>query len=119
MRIITGYLKPTRGEVWVADHDMVVNSLEGRRVIGYLPEAAPLYNDMTTRNYLYYVARLRGLDKQRTRRRLEEVVETRGLEEYVDVIVGKLSKGFRQRVGLAQLRTPSPTRTRAGRVRAS
>ena len=102
MRIVTGFLMPTSGEVSVAGHDMRTHSLEARRLIGYMPEIVPLYTDMTTRAYLTYVARLRGLDKKRSRIRVGEVVEICHLEEYVDVILGKLSKGFRQRVGLAQ-----------------
>ena len=102
MRIITGYLMPTRGDVWVGDYNMMNNSLDGRRLIGYMPEIVPLYTDMSTRAYLHFVARLRGLDKKRTKTRIDEVVEICHLEDYIDVIVGKLSKGFRQRVGLAQ-----------------
>ena len=102
MRIITGFLMPTRGDVWIGDHNMATNSLEGRRLIGYLPEVVPLYLDMTTRAYLQFAARIRGLDKSTTRRRIDAVVEQCGLEEYIDVLLSKLSKGFRQRVGLAQ-----------------
>ena len=102
MRMITGYLMPTSGEVSVAGHDMRTNSLEARRLIGYMPEIVPLYTDMTTRRYLEYVARLRGLDTKTLRTRTDEVVEVCHLEEYIDVILSKLSKGFRQRVGLAQ-----------------
>ena len=102
MRMITGYLMPTSGEVSVADYDMRTHSLEARRLIGYMPEIVPLYTDMTTRRYLEYVGRLRGLDKRRVRIRTAEVVEICHLEEYIDVILSKLSKGFRQRVGLAQ-----------------
>ena len=102
MRIITGFLMPTRGDVWVAEHNMSSHSLDGRRHIGYLPEAIPLYTDMTTRAYLEFIAKLRGLDKDRIRTRIDEVVEICHLEEYIDVIIGKLSKGFRQRVGVAQ-----------------
>ena len=102
MRIITGYLMPTRGDVWIADHNMATHSLDGRRLIGYLPEVTPLYTDMTTRAYLEFAARLRGLDRNRSRSRVEEVVEQFALQEYVDVLLGKLSRGFRQRVGLAQ-----------------
>jgi ABC-2 type transport system ATP-binding protein len=93
---------PTRGDVWVADHHMAKESLEGRRQIGYLPETVPLYLDMTTRAYLEYAARLRGLDKASASRRVDEVVEICALQEYVNSILSKLSKGFRQRVGLAQ-----------------
>lgn len=102
MRIIAGYLMPTRGDVWVADHDMSRESLEGRRLIGYMPEIVPIYTDMSTREYLTYVGRLRGLDRKRTKVRIDEVVAVCHLEEYVDVILARLSKGFRQRVGLAQ-----------------
>ena len=102
MRIITGYLMPTRGDVWVAENNMMSNSLDGRRLIGYMPEIVPLYTDMTTRAYLNFVARLRGLDKKKTKTRIDAVVQTCHLEDYIDVIVRKLSKGFRQRVGLAQ-----------------
>jgi ABC-2 type transport system ATP-binding protein len=102
MRIIAGYLMPTRGDVWVADYNMASHSLDGRRLIGYMPEIVPLYTNMTTRAYLYFVARLRGLHKKRTKIRIDEVVEICHLENYIDVIIGKLSKGFRQRVGLAQ-----------------
>ncbi len=102
MRIITGFLAPTRGNVWVAGYDMLSHSLEARQHIGYLPETVPLYTDMTVRSYLDFCARLRGLDKQKIKTRIEEVVDTCHLEEYIDVIIGKLSKGFRQRVGVAQ-----------------
>lgn len=102
MRIITGFLMPTRGDAWIADCNMLTNSLEGRRHIGYLPEAIPLYTDMTVRAYLEFSAKLKGLDKDRTNSRVEEVVDICHLEEYVDVIIGKLSRGFRQRVGVAQ-----------------
>jgi ABC-2 type transport system ATP-binding protein len=102
MRMITGYLMPTRGDVWIADYNMASHSLDGRRLIGYMPEVVPLYTDMTIRSYLDFVARLRGLDRKRTKSRIDEVVGICSLEEYIDVLLGKLSKGFRQRVGLAQ-----------------
>jgi ABC-2 type transport system ATP-binding protein len=102
MRILTGFLMPTSGDAWIADHNMATDSLAGRRLIGYLPEIVPLYTDMTTRAYLDFAGRIRGLDKKTCRKRVEEVVERCGLEEYVDVLLRKLSKGYRQRVGLAQ-----------------
>jgi ABC-2 type transport system ATP-binding protein len=102
MRIITGYLMPTRGDVWIAGYNMASHSLDGRRLIGYLPENVPLYLDMTTRAYLRYAARLRGLNKSRTRSRVDDIVQQCGLQEYIGVTLGKLSKGFKQRVGLAQ-----------------
>jgi len=102
MRILTGFLMPTSGDAWVADCNMADNSLEGRRHLGYLPEAIPLYTDMTVRAYLDFAARLRGLDKATTRTRIDDVVEICHLEEYIDVLITKLSRGFCQRVGVAQ-----------------
>ena len=102
MRILTGFLAPTRGDVWIADHNVITNSLEARQHIGYFPETVPLYTDMPVRSYLDFCARLRGLDKNRIKTRIDDVVEICHLEEYIDVIIGKLSKGFRQRVGVAQ-----------------
>ncbi|MBN1643216.1 MAG: ATP-binding cassette domain-containing protein, partial [Dehalococcoidales bacterium] len=102
MRILTGFLMPTRGETWIADCNMVTNSLEGRKNIGYMPESVPLYTDMTIREYLTFFGRLRGLDGKHINHRVSEVIGLCNLGEYTDVIIGKLSKGFRQRVGLAQ-----------------
>lgn len=102
MRILTGYLGPTQGSASVAGYNVISHSLEARRHIGYLPEAIPLYTDMTVRSYLDFMARLRGLGRERTRKRIGEVVGLCHLEEYIDVLIGKLSRGFRQRVGIAQ-----------------
>jgi ABC-2 type transport system ATP-binding protein len=102
MRILTGFLAPTRGDVWIAGHNMLSNSLEARQLIGYLPETVPLYTDMTVRSFLEFMARLKGLDNNKISSRISEVVDICHLEEYIDVIIGKLSKGFKQRVGLAQ-----------------
>ncbi len=102
MRILTGFLVPTRGNVWVADYNMLSHSLEARQRIGYFPETVPLYRDETVRSYLDFLAEIRGLDKNRRKARIEDVVDVCHLEEYVDVLIGKLSKGFRQRVGVAQ-----------------
>jgi len=102
MRILTGFLMPTRGDVWVAGHNMAQNSLEGRRHIGYLPEAIPLYTDVTVRSYLEFAGRIRGMDRDQVRTRIDDVVDLCHLEEYIDVLIGKLSRGFRQRVGVAQ-----------------
>ena len=102
MRAITGYLIPTEGEVWVAECNMRNDPLQARQHIGYLPETIPLYTDMTTRDYLSFAAKLRGLDSKAAQRGIDEVVDVCQLEEYLDVLTGKLSKGFRQRVGLAQ-----------------
>jgi ABC-2 type transport system ATP-binding protein len=97
MRVLTGFLMPTSGDAWIADCDMATNSLEGRQHIGYLPEAIPLYTDVTVRSYLDFAGRLRGLDKYQIKERINDVVELCHLEEYIDVLIGKLSRGFRQR----------------------
>ena len=102
MRILTGFLAPTTGEVKVAGYDMLTQSLEARRLIGYLPESVPLYTDMTVHGYLEFLARLRGVPGDILSSRVDGVVEVCHLEEYYDVLIGKLSKGFRQRVGVAQ-----------------
>ncbi len=102
MRILTGFLAPTSGNAWVAGYHILSHSLDARRHIGYLPEAVPLYSDMTVRSYLDFLARLRALDTPKIKTRIEDVVAICHLEEYIDVLIGKLSKGFRQRVGVAQ-----------------
>ena len=102
MRMLTGFLMPTKGDAYVDDCNMLTNSLEGRRLIGYMPESTPLYMDMTVRDYLTFFGRLRGLSAKYTRTRIDEVVELCNLEEYIDVILGKLSRGFKQRVNVAQ-----------------
>jgi gliding motility-associated transport system ATP-binding protein len=102
MRIMTGFLTPTSGDVTLAGYDVLTNSLEARRHIGYFPEAAPLYTDMTVHSYLRYRTRLRNMPKDRARSRIDDVIGLCHLEEYADTIIGKLSKGFRQRVGIAQ-----------------
>ncbi len=102
MRILTGFLAPTSGDAWVAGYNILSQSLEARRHIGYLPEAVPLYSDMTVRSYLNFLARLRGLESPKIKTRIADVVAICHLEEYADVLIGKLSRGFRQRVGVAQ-----------------
>ena len=102
MRILTGFLAPTSGEAWVEGYSILTNSLEARQHTGYFAESVPLYTDMTVRGYLSFLAKLRGLDGNRIKTRIDDVVEICHLEEYIDVIIGKLSRGFRQRVGIAQ-----------------
>ena len=102
MRIITGFMPPTRGQVTVGGHDVVDHSLEARRQIGYLPETVPLYTDMTVTNYLKYMGTLRAMAPKRIKQRINEVIDVCRLGDYRKTLVGKLSKGFRQRVGIAQ-----------------
>ena len=102
MRILTGYLPPTRGKVSLGGFDVVEESLEIRRRVGYLPETVPLYTDMAVSGYLKYMGTLRGMSPRRIKTRLDDVVGVCRLGDYRKTQIGKLSKGFRQRVGIAQ-----------------
>ena len=102
MRIITGFMPPSSGSASVGGYDVVDKSLEARKRIGYLPETVPLYTDMTVQGYLGFMGTLRGMNPKRTRARTAEVIDVCHLGDYRKTIIGKLSKGFRQRVGIAQ-----------------
>jgi ABC-2 type transport system ATP-binding protein len=108
MRIICGYLSPTEGTVKVGGYDVVENPNEARQFIGYMPETVPLYNEMTVGSYLHYMAAMRRVPKNKRKERVDYVVERCGLTEVVDEIIGKLSKGYRQRVGIAQALVHDP-----------
>jgi ABC-2 type transport system ATP-binding protein len=100
MRILTGYMPPTAGEAIVAGYDVVEESLEVRKRVGYLPETVPLYNDMTALEYLKFMAELRRLPNAEDR--AWETLELVDLDERANSYIGNFSKGMRQRVGLAQ-----------------
>ena len=102
MKIVTGFIPPTSGEVTIAGYDIVTESLEARRHIGYLPETVPLYTEMNIKEYLTFMGKLRGMSGGRIASRTDDVVGVCHLEDYYTTIIGKLSKGFRQRVGIAQ-----------------
>lgn len=102
MKIITAFIPPTSGNCTVAGYNVVTHSLDVRRHIGYLPETVPLYTDMSVKDYLAFMGKIRGMSQQRIRARIPEVIETCRLQEYYNSYVSKLSKGFRQRVGIAQ-----------------
>ena len=102
MRVLTGFTPPTEGEVVIGGFDIIKHSLEIRKLIGYLPESVPLYQDMTVTDYLEFMGKIRGMNKSNLKKRLPEVIEIIGLGEYRNVLVGKLSKGYRQRTGIAQ-----------------
>jgi len=108
LRMLTGYLPPTSGTASVAGHDVYRESIEARRKIGYMPENVPLYGDMRVREYLRFRANLKGLNHRDAKRRVEEVVDTCGLESVKKKMIGVLSKGYRQRVGLADALVHSP-----------
>src|SRR5947208_5816752 len=102
MRIITGFLPATTGTVRVDGFDVFDQSTEVRRRIGYLPENPPLYNDMSVGSFLRFVARLKGMARAEVGGAVERVLETCGLTGVRDRLLGHLSKGFRQRMELAQ-----------------
>jgi len=102
MRIITGFMPATAGTVLIDGLDIFSQSLEARRKIGYLPENPPLYPDMRVEAYLRFVAKLRGVPKARVETALEHALQVCGLTDMAHRICGQLSKGYRQRVGLAQ-----------------
>ena len=102
MRILTGYLQPDEGQVSVDGLDVLTDTLEVQKRIGYLPENAPLYPELTTQEYLKMVADLRQIPAAEQPARLSEAVYATGLEDHLTRPIGELSKGYRQRVGLAQ-----------------
>lgn len=108
MRMLAGYLPATSGSAMVAGFDVFRDSLEVRRRIGYLPENAPLYPEMRVDEYLRFRARLKGVSAAACRRRLLEVKERCGLKESGRLLIGQLSRGFRQRVGLADCLVHEP-----------
>jgi ABC-2 type transport system ATP-binding protein len=102
MKILTGYLLPTSGRASVADHDVLAEPLEVQRKIGYLPENAPLYTDMLVSEYLEFMARMRGVPTGGPRARgMKRVIDECGIGDVLGRTIGHLSKGYRQRVGLA------------------
>jgi len=102
MKIITSFWQATSGKVIVDGIDVSENSLATRKKIGYLPETVPLYDEMKVYDYLRFVAEIRGLSQDETRKRIKEVVEACGLAKVIRQPIEELSKGYRQRVGLAQ-----------------
>ena len=108
MRMITCYMPPTSGTITVDGLDVGEQSLEVRRKIGYLPEMAPVYQDMNVLDYLDYVSDLRRIPDDKRKARIREIVAHCGLEAVLHKDVGQLSKGYRQRVGLAQAMVHDP-----------
>lgn len=108
MRIITGFLRPDAGTVRVAGFDVAESPIEVKKRVGYLPEDNPLYNEMTVTEYLKFVGEVRGLKNGEMKDAFQRVVETCGLKEVIKRPIGELSKGFKQRVGLAQVLLHDP-----------
>ncbi|NQX61870.1 ABC transporter ATP-binding protein [Paenibacillus qinlingensis] len=102
MRMITGYLNPTHGQIWVDGHSMADNPKKARRKIGYLPETPPLYPEMTVQSYLRFIANLRDVPAREQKLRVGEAIDKLGLQGREKQIIRSLSKGYKQRLGLAQ-----------------
>lgn len=108
LNLLTGYLPPSSGRVLVDGMDMLTHARECKRLIGYLPEKPPLYDEMTVRSYLRFVCRLKEVASGDIRVHVEEILATCGLTDVAGRLIGHLSKGYRQRVGVAQALCGSP-----------
>src|SRR5688572_18482983 len=102
MRVLTGYMPPTEGKAIVAGYDIFEQPIEAKRRTGYLPETPPLYPEMTVKEYLTFVSKIKGVPKSERKQRINSAMEKTRLTDVVNRHCGKLSKGYRQRVGLAQ-----------------
>jgi gliding motility-associated transport system ATP-binding protein len=108
MRILTGYMPPTDGRATVAGYDVFTHPVEAKRRTGYLPETPPLYPDMTVREYLDFVARIKGVTPKEQKDRVAAVMKRAHIDDVAAKHCSKLSKGYRQRVGLAQALIHNP-----------
>lgn len=108
MKVLTGFWAPSAGVARIAGHDMSTDRLAGSAKLGYLPENGPLYLDMSPRGLLSFFADARGLTAQRKRERMAEVIELCDLGAVIGKPIGKLSRGYRQRVGMAQVLLHEP-----------
>jgi ABC-2 type transport system ATP-binding protein len=108
MKMVAGFLEPTSGTASVCGHEVLDDPVAVKKVLGYLPEGAPTYGDMTPLSYLGFVAQIRGFDGAERRRRIEMVVEKVALHEVLRQPIETLSKGFKRRVGLAQAMLHDP-----------
>lgn len=102
MKILSGFLAPSQGEAWVAGYDLKTQRHEAARCLGYLPENGPLYDNLTPRELLVFFGRARGLNSSSLGHRIEAMVAQTAIESVLDKPIGKLSRGYRQRVGMAQ-----------------
>ena len=108
LRMLTGYLRPSSGNITIKDYNVDENPLEVKKLLGYLPESAPLYHDMLAFDYLNYVADIRELDKPEKEARIHELADICGINEVMHQPIGELSKGYKQRVGLAHAMMNDP-----------
>jgi ABC-2 type transport system ATP-binding protein len=108
MKILTGFMPATAGKVLVAGHDVFENPIAVKRNVGYLPETPPVYTEMKVQAYVEYAARLHGLSQKESRSAATQAIEKTGLLQVRNRLIGNLSKGYRQRVGLAQALVHNP-----------
>ncbi|MCR5567513.1 MAG: ABC transporter ATP-binding protein [Clostridiales bacterium] len=108
LNLMTGYFPPTEGKVRIAGKDMLADPRACKRMIGYLPEKPPLYDEMTVEDYLAFVCELREVVRKANKAHVEEIMELCALKEMRQRLIGHLSKGYRQRVGIAQALCGSP-----------
>ncbi len=108
MRILTGYLPPTEGSAKVAGFDITKEPLKAKKHIGYLPEIPPLYNEMTVKGYVNFVAELKGVPSKERKKAVSQAIEKAGLSNVAGRLIKNLSKGYRQRVGIAQAIVNNP-----------
>ena len=108
MRVLTGYMPPSEGKAIVAGYDVMEQPIEAKRRTGYLPETPPLYPDMTIREYLAFVAKIKGVPRAQRKARIDSLMERTRIVDLAHRQCGKLSKGYRQRVGLAQAMMQNP-----------
>ena len=109
MRILTGFLPASDGTALIAGHDIFEDPLAARRAVGYLPEVPPLYPEMDAVGYLRYVATLKDVPRSKRKAAVERAIERCGLEKVHRKVIGSLSRGYRQRVGLAQAIVHNPS----------
>ena len=102
MNMITGYIASTEGKVMIDGHDILEEPEAAKKCIGYLPEIPPLYMEMTVREYLEFAAELKGIKKDKRESQIEEVIRLAKLRDVENRLIQNLSKGYKQRVGLAQ-----------------
>jgi ABC-2 type transport system ATP-binding protein len=108
LRMLTGFLQPTSGNIQVKDYSIDENPLEIKKILGYLPESAPLYHDMLVYDYLNYVADIRGIDNNHKVKRIRKLADLCGINEVMHQPIDVLSKGYKQRVGLAHAMMNDP-----------